>query len=134
MNAEQDAPAASADDIVSNHSRRSKGSVDSPFINLTKQQTQSLLKGPEPSQKASAVIPEEYEDSAESDDDPEKQGIILSKTERRRLNMLSDRRQNSMPTENQKSEFGATNGGLSGMRRAESNVQPIEEEEEYDLL
>ena len=77
-------------DLASNHSKRSGRSNrsnnpadNSPFRDLTSQQTRSLLKG-----QKSEVIPEMQHEESGSDDD----GVILSKVERRRLNLLNSSR------------------------------------------
>mmetsp|Transcript_5486 Transcript_5486/g.7334 ORF Transcript_5486/g.7334 Transcript_5486/m.7334 type:complete len:119 (-) Transcript_5486:368-724(-) len=71
----------------SNYSRGSRQS-DSPFLQISRQQTQSLLKGNPQNKTNQQVIPEEYEDSQDSDG---VDGVILTKQERRRLNQLSMR-------------------------------------------
>ena len=93
MTDEEKEATAGPSDLVSNHSKRSnrsnrsnKGADASPFRDLTSQQTRSLLKG-----QKSEVIPEmQYEESGGSDSEGE--GVILSKVERRRLNLLNSSR------------------------------------------
>ena len=95
LNAEAD----KNDDVASNHSlgsRRSNLSAigDTPFKNLSSKQTMSLLTGERPVGHEGVIhenVDEENESGDEFDHIDDNEGVILTKVERRRMNLLSNR-------------------------------------------
>ena len=129
---EKDATAMPSD-MVSNHSRRSNRSNrsnnpadNSPFRDITGNQTRKLLKG-----QKSEVIPEmQYEESDESSDGHD--NVILTKVERRRLNLLNSSR-SVLPDS---VAVGPSNGEvqLKGGNTALPKNDAVDEDDDFELL
>jgi len=78
------------------------------------------------------VIPEEYEDSGDSDSND---GVILSKQERRRLNQLNLRRENNRPTLVGLSNNAPSQLDVSGATKGRRQIAtPASDDSQFDIL
>lgn len=131
---EQDEAANGPSDAVSNysarqsnHSRRSNNPADnSPFRDISSKQTHKLLRA----QKTEIIPEQQYEESdgsSEGDDT-----VILSKVERRRLNLLNER-QASTPLPNP-GQIGPLTQPSSEPAQQQAAAQEAAADEEFELL
>lgn len=75
----------------SQQSRRSGAFDETPFRNITSEQTLQLLRGDRRIEGAGDGQAEDIEENAEGEDESDGDHGILSKVERRRLNQLNSR-------------------------------------------